>query len=221
LDAQIFSGGARIRRRSLDAEATFGLTRRLLATELAPPPPAGVIPVSIVAAYTSIAAVEEEWIPNEDQERRESLTIALAHRFLVPEPEDKPELELLQEAVDLADDADFKRKRAQMYEWQEAAIRTGISDAYALQEMAQYVHEYGEATKKAVRNVYIKFGFTLVPIALGALAGPLAPAVAAGEIANLVRFWIFDRKPVVQAGKSEAAAMFHTTREELGWRIKP
>jgi len=204
----------------VDAEANYGLTRRLLATELMPPPPTGVIPVSIVAAYPSVAAVEEEWIPNEDQECRESLTIAIAHEFVVPESRGKTERELLQEAVDLADDADFKRKRARMYEWQEDVIRTGISDANALQEMAQYVDEYGKATKKAVRNVYIKFGFTLVPIALSALAGPLAPGVAAGGIANLVRFWIFDRKPVVQAGKSEAAAMFHTAQQELGWRIR-
>ncbi len=202
----------------VDREANYGLTRRLLATELRPPGPAGAIPVAIVAAYPSIDAVEEEWLPTDDQERHETLSIALAHQFLVPEPQGKTEMELLREAVDLADDSEFREKRAQMYKWQDDAIRTGISCGNSLQEMAEYVEEYNAATKKAVGTVYKKFAFTLIPIGISALGGPLALAGAVGGIANLIRFWIFDRKPVVQAGQSGAAAMFHTIREELGWR---
>jgi hypothetical protein len=85
--------------------------------------------------------------------------------------------------------------------------------------MAQYVHEYNAATKKAERDVYTKFAFTLVPVLATALAGPIAPAVGVGAIANLVRFWVYDRKPVVKAGDSQAAAMFHTVQQELGWRL--
>jgi hypothetical protein len=90
---------------------------------------------------------------------------------------------LLQEAVDLADDSEFKKKRAKMYQWQEDVFRSKISDTKALQEMAQYVDEYNELTKKAVRTVYMKFAFTLVPIGISALIGPLAPAIGFGAIA--------------------------------------
>lgn len=203
----------------VDKEANYGLTARLLAKELRPPAPEGVIPVAVLAAYPSIEMAQKEWIPNEDQKRRETLTMALAHRFLVPEPKGKTDLELLKEAVDLADDSEFRTKRALLYQWQDDAIRAGISDATALEEMAEHVDQYNVATKKAVGKVYVKFAFTLIPVGITAFAGPLAPAVAAGAIANLVRFWIFDRKPLVQAGESQAAAMFHTVREELGWRV--
>ena len=35
---------------------------------------------------------------------------------------------------------------------------------------------------------------------------------------SLVKFWIYDRKPKVEAGESEVAAMFHYAHEKLGWR---
>lgn len=203
----------------VDEEANYGLTRRLLATELLPEAPQGVARVAILAAYPSVAAAEEEWTAYNEQEKRESLTFALAHQFVVPDSHGKTELELLQEAVDLANDTDFQRKRAQMYRWQDDVIRTGISNKEALEEMAQYVDEYNNATTKAVGKVYIKFAFTLIPIALTALGGPLGAAAALGSIANLVRFWVFDRKPVVEAGESQPAAMLHTIHQELGWHV--
>jgi hypothetical protein len=204
----------------VDQEANYGMTRRLLATDLLPPAPPGVSRVAILTAYPSVAAAGKEWVPNDAQARRETLTVALAHQLLVPQSNGKTDLELLQQAVDLADDSDFQEKRAQMYRWQDDVILNGISDANALQEMADYVVAYNTATKKAVRDVYTKFVFTLIPVGVSAVAGPLAPAVATGAAANLVRFWIFDRKPVVRAGKSEAAAMFHTIQQRLGWRTR-
>ena len=203
----------------IDSEANYSLTRRLLATELLPEAPAGVARVAILAAYPSIAAAEEEWTAYDEQERRESLTFALAHQFVVPDATGKTDLELLQEAVGLANDSDFQRKRAQMYRWQDDVIRTGISEKESLQEMAQYVEEYNNVTRRAVGKVYSKFAFTLVPVALTALGGPIGAAAAIGSIANLVRFWIFDRKPAVEAGESQAAAMLHTIHQELGWHL--
>ncbi len=205
--------------RIVNEEANYGLTRRLLATELLPDAPQGIRRVAILAAYPSITAVQKEWIGYNERERRETLTIALVHRFVVPAPRGKSEQELLQEAVTLAKDSEFQKKRTQMYRWQDDVIRTGMSSEEALEEMAQYVDEYNVATKKAVGRVYTKFAFTLVPIALTALGGPIGTAVAAGSIANLVRFWIFDRKPVIEAAENEAAAMFHTIRKELGWAL--
>jgi hypothetical protein len=204
----------------VDDEANYGMTRRLLATDLLPDAPeSGITRVAMVAAYPSVAAAQKEWIENTEQARRETLTLALAHQLEVPKPKGKTYLELLEEAVGVANDAEFRDKRAQMYQWQETAIRDGIPNENALEEMAQYVHEYNTATKKAERDVYKKFAFTLIPVLVTALAGPIAPAVGVGAIANLVRFWIFDRKPVVEAGDSQAAAMFHTAQQELGWRL--
>jgi hypothetical protein len=205
--------------RIVNDDANYALTRCLLATELSPTPEPGVIPVSVLAAYGSVKDAQDEWIPNTENTKRETLTLALAQQFLVPQPNGKTDNELLQEAVDLADDGEFQKKRAQMYKWQDDIIRAGITEAHAMREMAEYVEEYNAATKKAVRDVYKKFAFTLIPIGITAVAGPLAPAAGLGAIANLVRFWIFDRKPIVPAVHCQAAAMIHTAREKLGWNF--
>src|SRR4051794_33665400 len=123
----------------LGEEANLGMTRRLLATELLPDAPHGVTPVAILAAYPSVAAAGEEWTEYREQERRESLTLALEHRFVAPDPRGKTDHELLLEAVALANDAGFQKKRAQMYKWQDDALQAGLSERGALEEMAQYV----------------------------------------------------------------------------------
>jgi hypothetical protein len=173
-----------------------------------------VVPIAIVATYPTVKAAETEWVSNDDPARRRQLTLALAHKFLVPKPEGKSELDLLKQAVDLADNANFQKKRAQMYEWQDKVIHSGFTDRQALGEMAQYIHEYDEATRKADKDVYTKFAFTLIPIGLAALHGPFAPAAGVLAIAGLVKFWIFDRQPVVHAEECKAAAMFHAAQSE-------
>ncbi len=201
----------------VDEEAHYGLTRRLLTKELRPEAPPGVVPTVVISAYPSIIEAEKEWTENKGHEQRETLTLAVKHKFALPDPKGKTEQELLQEAVSLADDADFQRKRAKIYSWQDDVIRTGIANEDALEEMEQYVSDYEMAVKKAVGEVYTKFAFTLIPIALTALGGPIGTLAGIGSIANLVRFWIFDRKPVIKAGEAEVAAMFHDVAE-LGWR---
>ena len=150
---------------------------------------------------------------------RECVTIAVSHRLLVPERKRKTDVALLSEAVELASDSDFRAKRAQMYSWLDEVVRLGMPEDDALDEMSQYVEEYNAATKEAVKAVQTKFVFTLIPVGLSALGGPLGTAAAVGAVANLVRFWIFDRRPVVQAREAEVAAMFHTAQAELGWKI--
>ena len=79
--------------------------------------------------------------------------------------------------------------------------------------------DYNAATRKAVKDVYKKFAFSLIPIALTAVGGPMGALAGIGAIGNLVRFWINDRKPAVQAGPAEVAAMFHDVQQQLGWRL--
>jgi hypothetical protein len=143
----------------MTAQANYEMSRQLLTYELLPQAPEGVIPVSVVAAYSSAEAAEGDWI----QDRHKSLNLAIAHEFLTPAPNDRSYLDNLKDAVSLADDAQFREKRAKM------------SDANALLEMEQYIRDYNAATQRAVRDVYRKFAFTLIPIALNAFAGPLAP----------------------------------------------
>jgi len=200
----------------IDQEAHYGLTRRLLSEDLRPEAPPGVVPTAVLSAYPSIIEAEKEWVDNE-QVKRETLTLAVKHHFLLPDPKGKTAQELLQEAVGLADDADFQRKRAKLYGWQDDVILKGLATEDALEEMEQYVIDYEAAVKRAVGEVYGKFAFTLIPIALTALGGPIGTLSGVSSIMNLVRFWIFDRKPIIKAGEGDVAAMFHDVAE-VGWR---
>jgi hypothetical protein len=204
--------------RVVDQEQHFGLTRQLLAGDWRPPAPPGVFPEAIVAAYQSSEAAAREW-PQNPPTRREKLTLGIAHRFLHPNSAKGTDLDRLRASVALAADDDFKKKRARMYRWQDDILRSGVPDAQALEEMAEYVSEYNAIVQKASTTVTAKFCFTLVPLAAAALGGPLTLGAAVGNIANLVRFWIFDRKPSIAAHDAEPAAMFHTIEQRLRWKV--
>lgn len=128
---------------------------------------------------------------------------------------------MLKRAVDLATTDGFRRKRAAFYQWQEGIIEEEISDQKAVEELEQLLVEYNEATRKALGNVFARYAFTAIPIGLsltGALiTGSEAGIVLAGAggLVQLARFWKFDRKPVIDAGDLDAAAMIHDAREEL------
>jgi hypothetical protein len=202
----------------------------MLAKELMPTPASGVTEVQAVAAYQSPEAAAIDWGEAPAQQESEALTLALSHEFLVPNPQGKTDLEVLREAVDLADDSEFQQKRSQMYQWQEDAvlkILTGLRTRdQAVEQMKDYVNDYGKVVKKAVGDVHKRFAFTLIPIGIAAAAGffapalapVLAPATALGLTSSLVQFWVFDRKPKVNAGDSKAAAMFHAIHGQLGWK---
>jgi hypothetical protein len=90
--------------------------------------------------------------------------------------------------------------------------------------------EYNEATRKAFGDVFWKYVFTAIPIGLtiggAALVGSvpgLVVATAAGLV-QLTRFWKFDRKPMIDNGDLDAAAIVKHARKEIklnGGRARP
>jgi hypothetical protein len=205
--------------KAVDQDANFGVTRQLLADDFLPKAGPGVVPVRVVAAYGSAAAYEKEHSADTKPATggSKSLTLALSHKFLVPRRDGMSELKLLEKVVTLASKPGFKEKRNRMYEWQEKVIAEGISDEKALELMEEHVKAYNAAVREADTKMYEKFAWTLVPLALTLVGGPLGLLAGAGALASVVRFARFDRHPAVQAGDNEPAAMFHTVRKDLGW----
>ena len=144
----------------------------------------------------------------------------ISHRFLTPAKPD-PRHELLKRAIDLATKDDFRHKRARFYEWQEEIIEENISAEKAIEEMQHLLVEYNNATEAAFGDVVDKFLFMAIPVGLamsGAiLAGTTAPLVlgVAGGLVQMTRFCRFDRKPRIEAGDLDAAAMIHDARKKL------
>jgi hypothetical protein len=194
----------------------FEMTKQLIKDEFLPALPKGVSKAWPVAAYTSADAYREDIAAD----RRRRLAAFISHRFLTPAGKD-PDHELLKRAVGLATTDDFRRKRADFYKWQEGIIENEITDEKAIEEMEKLLREFNEATTKAFNTVVVRYAFTVIPIALtitgAVLAGaPVALGLAgAGGLVQMARFWKFDRKPVIEAGDLDSAAMIHDARDQL------
>ena len=199
-----------------DAGDGFMWSRMVLAEDLLPTKPEGVSKVWPVVAYASVADYSSEVASTQD-ERRAQLGTVVKHRFLVPKYAGKSELEMLAESAALARRDDFIEKRAALHQWIEDVITQDISDAEAVGEMDDLLVKYNEIVRKACREVYWKFGYTIVPTALAiAGSGALAPLAAVGGLIALYRFARSDSKPVINA-KGAPAAMLHDVRADLSW----
>jgi hypothetical protein len=190
-----------------------GITRQLLKTDFLPALPRGVSKAWTVAAYPSIGSYEKE-LSKADENRSTRLATKLVHRFLAPGAPD-PHQEMLKRAADLARTKDFCEKRAAFYRWQEDIIEQDISDEKAMEELEQRLRAYNKAVEKAFANARLKYVLTLIPVALG-LAGAIGSYGLTGlaiggtaGLAQLTRFCKFDRKPVIDSGELDAAAMIH------------
>ena len=198
----------------------FAMTRDLIKNEFLPALPAGVSKAWTVAAYTSTRAFNQDVA---DPERRPRLAMLISHRFLTPAKPD-PRHEVLKRAVGLASTDDFRHKRARLYAWQEEIIEENISDEKALEEMDHLLAQYNKATETAFGDVTDRFLFMAIPVGLAmssALqAGTMAALVlgVAGGFVQTTRFCRFDRKPRIEAGDLDAAAMIHDARKELPLR---
>jgi hypothetical protein len=197
----------------------FEMTRQLIKEEFRPALPPGVSKAWTVAAYTSADAFRQE-NSAADPDRGRRLAALISHRFLTPTEKD-PNHELLKKAIDLAKTPGFHRKREAFYEWQEGIIEENVSDEKAFEEMEKLLGELNEATRKAFSKVAERFLFTMIPIGLG-MTGALVAGTkegivlaAAGGLVQLARFWRFDRKPVIEAGDLDAAAMIHDAQKAL------
>lgn len=193
----------------------FETTRQLIKEEFRPALP----PVSkawTVAAYTCAGAFHED----SSVERPQRLAALITHRFLTPADGD-PNHELLRRAVELATTGEFRRKRARFYEWQEEIIEEDISDEKAIEELERRLKDYNESIQDVFKNVVARYAFTVIPIALTMAGASVASTTAglllagAGGLVQLARFCKFDRKPVIESGDRDAAAMIHDARKRL------
>jgi hypothetical protein len=197
----------------------FEMTRQLIKDEFRPALPPGVSKAWTVAAYTSVSAYRQE-NSAVAPDRRRRLATQISHRFLTPTEKD-PKHELLKRAIDLAQTSGFHDKREALYKWQEGIIEEDITDEKAIEEMEKLLEELDKATRKAFGNVADRFLFTIIPIGLGMTGALLADKpegialATVGGLVQLARFWKFDRKPVIDAGDLDAAAMIHDAQKAL------
>jgi len=93
-----------------------------------------------------------------------------------------------------------------------------LTPAEAVEEMRQKLDDYNGIVSRAMTRTYWKFAFTIGGAALSTTAAVLTgnPLPAVGALWSVVQFAKLDRSPVVQAGDSAPAAMFHDIQQHLG-----
>lgn len=196
----------------------FHMTRMVLAQDCRPQLPKGVTKVWALAAFPSLLAYQEDQASASKADRQEILAIVLRHKFLVPECKGKTDDELLAQAVELARREDFRERRVKFHRWQEDIIDQEIAPADAIAEMEELLKQFETIAHKARIDTYWRFAFLAIPTAIGlATAEAGIPMVAAGaaSLVSVASFTYFDRKPKIDAGDCDAAAMIHDVQEQF------
>jgi len=113
---------------ALTSRDAFRMTRDVLLADL----PAYVTGVEAVSVYPSLDELSQEvgLQPSAYPEELPGgmLCAVLTREFLVPNNPKRSDLDLLREAVDLAGDSDFRRKRESFWRWQREFLRGTVTD---------------------------------------------------------------------------------------------
>ena len=154
------------------------------------------------------------------EDKEAQLGLLLGQKIAVPvlKGGDK---EVLLRAKDLATNEEFKKKRRQLYKWEEEILEKNIDPAKAVSEMDKLINEYNTCVKKAAKKVYFNYAFTLGAVALGVTGAALGNPLALGSaFLAVTKFALLDSKQEVKAtDECKPAAMFHDVKKTLGWDI--
>jgi hypothetical protein len=196
----------------------YQLTRRILKQGAGRASSSGVEPV-VVPAYRSWADIKADYLLEPAASSSEAaLALMVGRRFAVPTDERDPE-GVLRDAIALAKDDEFKKKRRALFEWEDDIFsgRRPYTPEEALEELTAKAEEYDEHVRRANRKVRLKLAFTIGAAALGTAGFLLTgnPLSLGSATLSAVQFATLDRKPVIQPGDSAPAAMLHDVHELL------
>lgn len=192
------------------------LTRMILAQEQVVDKPPGVHGVTVVAAYNSTASLKQDFFVSDAPDHISAQAYLLGRRLAVPDLR-SPEVSL-REAIKLSRDPEFRTKRSDLFDWQDLAVARGWTPEEAVERISDMADRYNAKVKEAVGNVRWKFAFTIFGIGLGFAAGGPVGAAAAATL-SLIQFAMLDRKPAIEAGSSQPAAMFHDVEARVGFKL--
>jgi hypothetical protein len=196
----------------------YQLTRRMLKQGAARPSFAGAQPV-VVAAYRSWADLRADYLLEPGPSSTEAaLALLVGRRFAVPADDRDPEAVLV-DAIALAKQSDFKKKRRALFEWEDQVFagRQPLSPEEALEELTAKAEDYNDYVRRAAKRVRVKLAFTVGSAALATVGSLLTgnPLPLAGATLSLVQFATLDRLPAIEARDAAAAAMLHDVHEVL------
>lgn len=187
------------------------LTRMILAQEEPIEKTPDIDGVTVVPTYSSRQAFEQDFFMD-TEEHLGAQACLLSRQLAVPVMSTPC---ILKETIKLSRDKNFRVKRAELFDWQEIAISRHWSPQEAVARVSDMTERHNAIVKDALGDVRWKLSFTIFGIGLGFAAGePFVAGLAAALL--LVQFVKFDRKPVIQPGITQPAAMFYDVQQQLG-----
>jgi len=199
-------------KRMVDA---YGTTRQLLAQEQVVKLPKGVEHVDVVAAYSSGRSLRQDFRFAELSPNLSEQALLLRRRLAIPartDPEDT-----LRAAIELSRDPGFRKKRADLFEWQ--AMMAALPPQAVVERISDLTQAYNDEVKRAAKTVRKRFAFTVSGIALGFATGSFIGAAALAAL-SIIQFAALDSSPTVEAGSARPVAMFHDIRERVGLKLR-
>jgi hypothetical protein len=196
------------------------VTRWLLTNNHGYELPSGVNHADVFVAYNSESSAQEE-MPRTKVETTALVEgarvgVLIAQQLGVP---DIPEPEVaLNEAMALARDVDFRRRREDMYDFQMTCLNRGMSAKAVVAELRDRNRELITFMEKQKIPVRKKTAFMLAQTFMSALAGVFAsPAGAIGGLLTVWQFAKFDAAPeVLPPNRLQPVAAFHDIDTKLG-----
>lgn len=192
-------------------------TREILAQEQVVEKPPGVQGVTVVAAYNSTAALKDDFSITNAKDHLSAQAYLLSRRLAVPADLSNPD-KSIREAIKLSRDQEFQARRNDLFDWQDLAVARGWRPQDAVERISEMADRYNVMVEDAVGKVRWKFAFTIFGIGIAFATGGLVGAAAAATL-SVIQFVKLDRKPVIEAGNTQPAAMFHDIKESLGIQL--
>lgn len=150
-----------------------------------------------------------------------AVTAILGREFLVPN-DDRSDDVLLNHAIEIAQDKDFRQKRTNFQRWQREFVRDGVTDEAsvkkAVEEMRDLIADEQRAVRSKQISVGIQFSLMVGSLVCGVLAAPLAPIAIAGAFMSIGQFAADKWMPAGEDGTVSAGAAFYSAQKRLGWR---
>ena len=144
-------------------------TRMVLAKEKVISKPSGVEGVAVVAAYNSLSALTQDFPVADVKDHVGAQAYLLSRRLAVP---DLPAEVLVREAVKLSSDKDFRRRRSDLFDWQELAAARRWSPQETVERTSDMTDRYNAKVREALepfagdsRSRYLALGSDL-PVAV-------------------------------------------------------
>jgi hypothetical protein len=151
------------------------------------------------------------------------ISAVIGREFLVPEDPDRDEFYLLQKAVDVVKEADYRKARVDFHSAQQKFLRDGKTDLVSVTAAVNAMAEQLDVLNKFAKWNGVRRAFFFAQIAFDFLAAPIRPVAAGKAAIALGKFTVDERlkNPADPHSVRPAGALLLDARRRLNLTLEP